>query len=63
MDTVTNIFDNVLLNKLVLQNMHNQHINTMIQLSVSEYATMFGFSTFCSFQNEIISGEQTTDKQ
>lgn len=46
MTEVPNIFDNVLLDKLVLQNIHNQHINTTIQPSVSEYATMFGFSTF-----------------
>ena len=45
MAKVPNIFDNVLLDKLVLQNVNNQHINTMIQLSVSEYTTMSGVFT------------------
>lgn len=42
MAEVPSTFDNILLDQLVLQNMRNQHINTMTQLSVSEYSTMFG---------------------
>lgn len=42
MAEVPSTFDNVLLDQLVLQNTCNQRVNTMTQLSVSEYSTTFG---------------------